>query len=491
MKSRKIICAALAAILFNSVRAYATIDLFDIDGRPVVLSASEQSREEVWNWFPANSRTFDNRYNFLGSWIRVGAGYERDGVKVFGEVMSPFFINLPDNAIAPPPQGLLGLGANYYQRYMHPDDASVFLKQGYVKFGRKIFPGLAVKGGRFEFFDGAEYAPKELNPQLKWLNTNRLAQRLIGNFGFSDVMRSFDGAVVSYGDERWQATAMYGVPTKGVFDLNGMEEIKRSDLLYTSINVGPQVTGSELWGQSMARLFYIYYSDTRGLALADNSGAGDKRPVSIDTVGGDYARVVPTGHGTIDFLLWGATQFGVWGTQDQQSFAVAAEAGYRFDHAAWRPWVRTGYTEGSGDGTKHDDTHGTFFQILPTPRLYAMTPFFNMMNLRDVMAQLIFDPIGSLQVQASMHGLWLDSSQDLWYAGGGEYDNHYFGYTGRPTFGHAYLGTLADWQLTWKVNEQVSTQIYYGHIFGGNVIGSVYPNGREGDFGYVQMTFAL
>src|SRR5947208_10707401 len=64
----------------------ASIDLFNIDEQPVVLTASEQNREEVWNWFPATSPKFDNRYNFLGSWIRVGAGYELDGVKGFAEL---------------------------------------------------------------------------------------------------------------------------------------------------------------------------------------------------------------------------------------------------------------------------------------------------------------------------------------------------------------------------------------------------------------------
>ena len=84
---------------------------------------------------------------------------------------------------------------------MHPNDARIFLKQGYVEFGRTLLDGFDLKGGRFEFFDGSEYMPKELDPQLTWMVNNRIAQRLIGNFGFSDVMRSFDGAVASYGTE--------------------------------------------------------------------------------------------------------------------------------------------------------------------------------------------------------------------------------------------------------------------------------------------------
>lgn len=92
---------------------------------------------------------------------------------------------MPDNAIVPPPlaktkpHGLLGLGANYYQSHQNPNDASVFLKQAYLEFGRNLVPSLTIKGGRFEFFDGLEFMPSELTPQLKWLATNRISQRLI------------------------------------------------------------------------------------------------------------------------------------------------------------------------------------------------------------------------------------------------------------------------------------------------------------------------
>src|SRR5438552_3711984 len=182
----RIVVATGALLVAICARAGATADLFNIDGQPLVLSATEQSREEVWNWFtptnPTKGPDYQNRYNFMGSWIRVGLGYQLDGVKGFAELMSPFFINLPDNAIVPPPpakikaQGLLGLGANYYQPHQHPNDASVFLKQAYLEFGRNLLPGLNLKGGRFEFFDGLEYAPTDLDPQLKWLATNRISQ---------------------------------------------------------------------------------------------------------------------------------------------------------------------------------------------------------------------------------------------------------------------------------------------------------------------------
>ena len=501
----RIFLATGALLLAICANASATLALFTIGGQPIVLSATEQSREEVWNWFaptnPAKGPEYQNRYNFMGSWIRVGLGYQFDGVKAFAELMSPFFINLPDNAIVPPPpaktgpQGLLGLGANYYQPHGNPNDASVFLKQAYLEFGRNLAPGLNIKGGRFEFFDGLEYVPSELAPQLKWLATNRIAQRLIGNFGFSDVMRSFDGAVASYGNENWQATVMYGVPTKGSFDLNAMEEIRNTDLLYASFNAGPGAFKSWLWGNSIGRLFYIYYNDTRGLALVDNRGlsgkTADTGPVSIDTVGADYARTIAAGPGTADVLLWSAGQFGSWGEQSQRAYAVVAETGYRLQDAPGKPWLRFGYTIGSGDGSQADSTHGTFFQILPTARQYAMTPFYNMMNINDAMAQLVLNPLANLEIQSSLHGLWLDAKKDRWYSGGGAFDNRIFGYAGRPGNGYGYLGSLADCQATWKMNSHFALQLYYGHIFGGSVAGSIYPAGREADYGYIQTSLSL
>jgi len=45
--------------------------------------------------------------------------------------------------------------------------------------------------------------------------------------------------------------------------------------------------------------------------------------------------------------------------------------------------------------------------------------------------------------------------------------------------------------VTWKINEHVSSILYYGHAFGGAVVGAIYPGGREADYGFIEMNFAL
>lgn len=55
-------------------KALATVELFTIDGQPLVLSAIEQNREEVWNWFNpgvVKGGLDQHQYNF---WV---VGYAR------------------------------------------------------------------------------------------------------------------------------------------------------------------------------------------------------------------------------------------------------------------------------------------------------------------------------------------------------------------------------------------------------------------------------
>ncbi|MBV8772935.1 MAG: hypothetical protein JO166_11500 [Deltaproteobacteria bacterium] len=126
--------------------------------------------------------------------LRAGLGYSIEGVKLYVEGMNPTFFDLPSHAIVPAPPGFLGLSVNYYSIHEEGLDSNIFLKQGYVEFGRQLVKGLEVKGGRFEFNDGQDLVPEDA--QLKWLVLNEISQRLIGNFAWSDVMRSFDGALV-------------------------------------------------------------------------------------------------------------------------------------------------------------------------------------------------------------------------------------------------------------------------------------------------------
>ena len=54
-----------------------------------------------------------------------------------------------------------------------------------------------------------------------------------------------------------------------------------------------------------------------------------------------------------------------------------------------RPWLRAGYLYASGDSDAADDRHGTFFQMLPSSRKYALSSVYAQMNLHDLFVQVL------------------------------------------------------------------------------------------------------
>ncbi len=147
---------------------------------------------------------------------------------------------------------------------------------------------------------------------------------------------------------------------------------------------------------------------------------------------------------------------------------------------------------GSGDGNPDDNRHETFFQILPTPRPYAMFPFFNMMNTEDAFGALILRPHAKVTISSSAHSLRLTNANDLWYSGGGAYQPWTFGYTGRAVSGNRSLANLYDTSVEYRANRHMTflLRIWATHR-GKAVMPKIYPVGLDGQFGYLEALFQL
>jgi hypothetical protein len=150
--------------------------------------------------------------------------------------------------------------------------------------------------------------------------------------------------------------------------------------------------------------------------------------------------------------------------------------------------VRAGYHRGSGDNDPLDDKHGTFFQILPTPRPYARFPFFDLLNNEDLMGMLILRPHKAVSIRTEVHGLRLASGSDLWYLGGGAFQPWSFGYIGRTTNGSRGLATLYDASVDWNPNARWTVTGYYARAQGHAVMAGIYPRGKNANFGYLELT---
>jgi hypothetical protein len=155
------------------------------------------------------------------------------------------------------------------------------------------------------------------------------------------------------------------------------------------------------------------------------------------------------------------------------------------------PWIRGGYLRSTGDHNAADRTHNTFFQILPTPRIYARFPYFNMMNSTDSFVQLIDKPGKRVDLRSDLHFLKLTSSDDLWYQGGGAFDNKVFGYVGRPSNGNNSFSTLYDISADIEVTKSLTLSAYYSHAFGSSTVRAIYPSTTGANYGYLELDYKL
>jgi hypothetical protein len=215
----------------------------------------------------------------------------------------------------------------------------------------------------------------------------------------------------------------------------------------------------------------------------------DHDNIRIGTYGGDILASIPVHGGQFDLLAWGVLQNGQWGTLQQDSKAGALEGGYQFLKVRTSPWFRGGYFYGSGDTNASDNRHETFFQVLPTPWIYAHFPFYNLMNNKDGFAQVVDRPAKRIDLRADLHWLQLASQRDLWYLSGGAFDNKVFGYVGRPSDGHSSLAMVIEFTSSWQATKSITANFYYGHAAGKSVVASIYPTAHNAQYGYAELVY--
>lgn len=448
---------------------------------PVAVSIYDRTRIDAWQWFAAPPEA--NTYGYVESLLRVGVAQRLHRWDWRAELAQPAVLGVPDDAVSPvTAQGQLGLGGTYYAANTNTEPAAAFLKQGFVRFDGE---SSHLRMGRFEFIEGQEIQTK--SAIIGWLQTNRIAQRLIGNFGFSNAQRSFDGLDAQWNAAGFNFSAMAARADQGVFNMNGNPELN-VDLQYVA------ATRSQFKQHLFWRGFAVAYHDGRtGVVKTDNRAlavrSADHENIRLGTYGGDLVTAIPAGPGTFDLLFWGAWQNGSWGKLGQQADAAAVEGGFQFKRIPTTPWMRGGWFRSSGDNNPTDGTHNTFFQMLPTPRVYARLPFFNLMNNTDDFVQLMDKPGKPLALRADLHWLQLTSAKDLWYLGGGAYDNKVFGFTGRPATGATSLASLADVSADWQVTKNVALNFYYAYAQGKTVVAAIYPADRNMQYGYVEFIY--
>jgi hypothetical protein len=452
---------------------------------PFDISINWRTRAEGWNWF--QGPTGNNDYPLWDSLLRIGIGQTRERIDWFAEMEQPSILGVPNDAVVAAPQGQLGLGGNYFAANNNQvNSASVFLKQAYVDF--KHLGPTRLKLGRFEYFDGLEVKAKD--PTLAAVVQTRISSRLISNFAFAAVQRSYDGGQFSVNGGQNNLTFFSARPTAGVFQVDGMPELD-IEVYYGAFTRSIDTSH----GSAQLRVFGLGYVDDRNTILKTDNRPTPVRTADVDkiqigTYGGDYVQVINTTNaGKFDFLVWGVFQGGAWGTQTQRAGAFVGEVGWQPPVKHLKPWLSAGYSYGSGDGNPNDSTHGTFFQVLTTPRQYARFPFYNMMNNEDFYGTLNLRPVSKVTLRTEGHALRLANAADLWYSGGGAFQPKTFGYTGRPSNNFRGLANVWDVSADYQITRSLSTTFYYGHAWGESVIAKIYPKDPNGQLFFLETNF--
>lgn len=480
----KFLILILASCVLFPVEGNAQADQ-DAKTSRVKFNGSFRSRFEGWNWFTGNA---NSDYVYSGNILKLDLSQQRKNWDWQFELAVPFLLGMPGHAVAPAPQLQLGLGGNYSgaNRNQH-HSAMAFAKQGWIRW-KNLFGDEhhSIKIGRFEFIDGLEMIPK--NATLAVVKRSRVSQRILGPFGWSHVGRSFDGVHFDSSHSNRNFTFVGAMPTRGAFQVDGWGNL---NIGFGYFSFTQQVGRGKSAGEF--RALGMYYQDWRHVLKTDNRPTpvrqADMGNLKIGTFGGHYIHAFETSAGTFDLTVWGLGQTGKWGHLNHRAWATDVEAGWQPSNIAWKPWLRIGHTYGSGDGNASDGTHGTFFQMLPTPRLYAKTPFYNMMNSEDAFGTLTLRPHKAVSIVTEAHILQLANRNDQWLLGGGAFQPWSFGYIGRPSNGEKRLANLYDVGADWTVNRNTTLSAYWGYVDGRAVVRQIYPNGTSGQFGYLEANF--
>lgn len=467
------------AIIFSSLfldltlNSYAFADFEEVVTNNLSFTATSRTRYEHENWY--GNETQKRNYSFPSEKVKLGAILNLDEFKLGLEGQYYGIWSLDENSSGPA-SSFYGINSQDSSPYAYS------LRKAYVS--NEVKDSYLISLGRQEYNSGSEGSIKDKN--LLWLRDNRIAQRLIGSTEFT-AGRSFDGAKGQvYLDENSLVTLFASHPTQGGAFVDANKEISKIDIVSLSLTNLLKLDAKEI-GQS--QLFYYYYGDRRGLIKTDNRPEEtrnlDLTNINLHTVGGHLIYEIPVNENMIDTVLWGAAQTGSWGKDSHYAWAGVAEIGYKMTSISWMPWLRSGINITSGDNSTTDSKHGTFSQLIPTPRNYALSPFYNMQNLNDIFSELLLEPSDKIMLRMGIHSLSLTSEKDLLYSGGGAATTNSFGFSGLSSNNHKSVAEIADVGLTYKISEHIKISSYLAHAWGQSVLKSDFDKGSS------NLTYAL
>ncbi len=237
--------------------------------------------------------------------------------------------------------------------------------------------------------------------------------RVIGNFVWNNVGRSFDGGRVMWDTDDIHAEAFAAKVNESGFVSDSDQNVYASLVGFKKLVPG-----------ALLELMYIQKNDqnnTTNNATINGFSPSPSGAVEIHDVGARITGKVPNLE-AIDYTAESHGQFGDYGNQTQRAWAFAGVVGYTFKDLAWTPRFGVEYDYASGDHNPNDNTHTTFDNLYPTNHwnmIYGSANMIGWQNMHDARANIKVMPTSKLTTQVDYHYFWLANRADGWYMASG------------------------------------------------------------------------
>ena len=226
-------------------------------------------------------------------------------------------------------------------------------------------------------------------------------------------------------------------------------------------------------------LFYTLRYDDHG-GLEGEYGEGDEQTHTLGLhldgkIGGNW-----------DYGGMFAWQFGEFGRDDVEAYAVNARLGYTFD-LPWKPRIGAEFNYASGDRDPGDGKHQTFDTIFGAMDLYyGRMNLVSWKNLQDYQITFGVEPMKDLKLWADYHFLRLDSDTDAWYwASGKPARRDRTGGSGQE------LGQEIDLLAQWKITRNLELFAGYAYFMPGGFIHNTPGSQDDADWAFIQLTYSF
>lgn len=243
--------------------------------------------------------------------------------------------------------------------------------------------------------------------------------RVIGNFVWSNVGRTFDG-----GRFMWDTDSIHAEAFAVTVDEDGFLAVDGDDNSDESIYAA-LIGFKKLIPNGLLELMYIQKNDqddtSSHYAATGYTAQASGDPLVIHDFGIRIDGKLPN-FDAVDYTVEAHGQVGDYGDMNQQAWAFAGRAGYTFKEVAWKPRIGFEYAYASGDDDTDDNDHETFDNLYPTNHWqgnYGFIDLLSWQNVHDFRGNIKVSPSNRLTVQVDYHYFLLDEEEDGWYLANG------------------------------------------------------------------------